>query len=652
MRRVIYGDNLTVLRSLPDGSVPLIYIDPPFNTGRVQERARLRAVRAEDGDRIGFGGRRYRTSVLARQAFADAFDDYLGFLEPRLVQAYRVLAPNGSFYFHIDYREAHYCKVLLDGIFGRASFLNEIIWAYDYGARTSRRWPPKHDTILVYVKNPDDYVFNAEEVDREPYMAPGLVTPEKAARGKLPSDCFSADTDVLTERGWLSFPDLTLADRVASISPAGELSYASPAALHAHRYRGSMCAFVTRTVDLLVTPNHKMYVRRKNRPGYEFIEAHRLVAEGKTAGRTVYYALPNRVTWEGELERERFDVPACEYQRAYCAKPLPSFELGDWCEFIGLYVAAGSTTTYADRNEVMISQQKRENLPLIAELLLRMRLRSHYNGRGFVICSKQLVAYLRPFGKAHERRLPRDLLGLPRCYLERLYRGLMMGDGSKRRNEERYVTSSERLADDVQELMLKLGWSANITRRHDSAELHPNWRPKYTVGRRISRESMLFPDRHVTTVDYDGMVYCCTVEPHHTLVVRRNGKVAVCGNCWWHTIVSPTGKEKTGYPTQKPLGVLRRIVTASSHPGDLVLDFFAGSGTTGAAAVELGRDFLLVDDNEAAMVAMAERFAGTPGVEFVGFDASRSATNAGQVSAPADTDPPDASRRAPPRRRR
>ncbi len=278
MRRIVYGDNLPVLRALPSGSVPLIYIDPPFNTGRAQARTQLRTVRSSQGDRTGFQGQRYLTTILAQRSFADAFDDYLAFLEPRLCEAHRVLAPHGTLYIHLDYREVHYCKVLLDGIFGRDCFLNEIIWAYDYGARTKRRWPAKHDNILVYVKDPNQYIFNAEDVDREPYMAPGLVGPEKAARGKLPSDT------------------------------------------------------------------------------------------------------------------------------------------------------------------------------------------------------------------------------------------------------------------------------------------------------------------------------------------------------WWHTIVSPTGKEKTGYPTQKPLGILRRIITASSRPGDLVLDFFAGSGTTGIAAAELGRNFLLVDNNEEALIVMARRFAHLPGVEFVNFD--------------------------------
>src|SRR5215831_10527 len=186
---VYLGDNLDVLRRhVPDGAAALIYIDPPFNTGRAQAHTRIKTVRSVSGDRVGFKGHRYDTVKMGSRAYPDRFDDYLAFLEPRLREAYRALAPHGTLYFHIDYREAHYCKVLLDGIFGRECFLNEIIWAYDYGARTNKRWPAKHDTILLYVKNLEDYVFNSADVDREPYMAPGLVGPEKAARGKLPTD--------------------------------------------------------------------------------------------------------------------------------------------------------------------------------------------------------------------------------------------------------------------------------------------------------------------------------------------------------------------------------------------------------------------------------------------------------------------------------
>lgn len=188
MNRVLQGDSLDLLPTLGDASFQLIYIDPPFNTGKQQTRRTLSTEEADDGDRTGFAGRKYRSTLLAESSYRDSFDDFLGFLAPRLEHARRLLTQSGTLYFHIDYREAHYCKILLDEIFGRENFLNEIIWAYDYGARSKSRWPAKHDTILVYVKDRDNYYFNSEEVDREPYMAPGLVTPEKAARGKLPTD--------------------------------------------------------------------------------------------------------------------------------------------------------------------------------------------------------------------------------------------------------------------------------------------------------------------------------------------------------------------------------------------------------------------------------------------------------------------------------
>ncbi|WP_396657965.1 DNA-methyltransferase [Microbacterium oxydans] len=227
---IVEGDNLAVAATLPSGSFTLVYLDPPFNTGRTQERqvvtARrtlatpqesvpatepvpgirdlggvtgtdLRSSSPEPGEtapaagtevRHGFHGHAYERVRGMLRAYDDRFDDYGSFLMPRLEEAWRLLADDGTLYLHLDYREAHYAKVMLDAVFGRDCFLNELIWAYDYGAKSRSRWPTKHDTILVYVKNPRGYVFNSDEVDREPYMAPGLVTAEKAARGKLPTD--------------------------------------------------------------------------------------------------------------------------------------------------------------------------------------------------------------------------------------------------------------------------------------------------------------------------------------------------------------------------------------------------------------------------------------------------------------------------------
>jgi site-specific DNA-methyltransferase (adenine-specific) len=185
--RVLLGDNLELLAGFADESFQLIYIDPPFNTGRSQTRSSRRSERSETGN-LGFQGKRYQQVVTQVLAYDDEFADYWGFIEPRLAEAWRLLADTGTLYLHLDYREAHYAKVLLDALFGRECFLNEIIWAYDYGARSQSRWPAKHDTILVYVKNPARYHFDSSAVDREPYMAPGLVTAEKAERGKLPTD--------------------------------------------------------------------------------------------------------------------------------------------------------------------------------------------------------------------------------------------------------------------------------------------------------------------------------------------------------------------------------------------------------------------------------------------------------------------------------
>ncbi len=190
MKRIILGDNADVLPTLPSKFARLIYVDPPFNTGRVQKRDRITvAATGAAGDRGGFGGRRYAVErVEPSAAYDDRFDDFEAFLMPRIEASLRCLTDDGSLFVHLDAREVHYVKVALDRLLGRDHFMNEIIWAYDYGGRPKNRWPAKHDTILWYVRDPSAYVFNFEEMDRIPYMAPGLVSKEKAERGKTPTD--------------------------------------------------------------------------------------------------------------------------------------------------------------------------------------------------------------------------------------------------------------------------------------------------------------------------------------------------------------------------------------------------------------------------------------------------------------------------------
>lgn len=229
MAKIILADNLRILPTLPGESVDLIYIDPPFNTGKRQARTRIRTVRTkEGGDRTGFQGKRYRTVVLGEKGYADDFDDYLAFLGPRLEEAHRLLAPTGSFFLHIDYRESHYCKVLLDAIFGRQCFINEIIWAYDFGGRSKRKWPAKHDNIFWYAKDPEHYTYDFDAIDRIPYMAPGLVGAEKAARGKTPTDVWwhtIVPTNSREKTGYPTQKPLGVVSRIVKVhSKPGDLA--------------------------------------------------------------------------------------------------------------------------------------------------------------------------------------------------------------------------------------------------------------------------------------------------------------------------------------------------------------------------------------------------------------------------------------------
>lgn len=224
---IYHDDNLNVLKQLPSECIDLIYIDPPFNTGKIQQRTQIKTIADEEGDRTGFKNKRYKTIKLDTKGYSDKFDDFLGFLRPRMEEAYRILKSNGSLFFHLDYREIHYCKIMLDEIFGRESFINEIIWAYDYGARSKNKWPAKHDNILWYAKNPTQYTFNYGEMDRIPYMAPGLVGKEKAERGKTPTDVWwhtIVSPNGKEKTGYATQKPLGIISRIVKIhSHAGDL---------------------------------------------------------------------------------------------------------------------------------------------------------------------------------------------------------------------------------------------------------------------------------------------------------------------------------------------------------------------------------------------------------------------------------------------
>jgi len=220
MKRIVQAECLDYITTLPDASFPLIYLDPPFNTRKTQQRRRIRAIADEQGPHRGFAGKRYRTEPLKAPVYPDRFDDFVEFLRPRLLQAHRLLTPEGSLFVHLDYREVHYVKVLLDQIFGRRSFINEIIWAYDYGGRSKNRWPAKHDTLLWYAKDPKKYTFNYEAIDRIPYLTPKMVGPEKAARGKTPTDVWwmtIVPTSSKEKTGYPTQKPLRLLERIVRV---------------------------------------------------------------------------------------------------------------------------------------------------------------------------------------------------------------------------------------------------------------------------------------------------------------------------------------------------------------------------------------------------------------------------------------------------
>jgi site-specific DNA-methyltransferase (adenine-specific) len=219
-KQIILGDNAQILGTLPSAFAELIYIDPPFNSGRTQRRKRLRVTADPEGKRRGFGGRKYRVEEVGESSYADRFDDYTGFLLPRIEASLRCLTADGSLFVHLDSREVHYVKVALDALCGRASFMNEIIWAYDFGGRPKTSWPKKHDSILWYARNPKKYVFDYDAIDRIPYMAPGLVGPEKARRGKTPTDVWwqtIVPTNGRERTGYATQKPLAILERIVRV---------------------------------------------------------------------------------------------------------------------------------------------------------------------------------------------------------------------------------------------------------------------------------------------------------------------------------------------------------------------------------------------------------------------------------------------------
>jgi DNA modification methylase len=230
--RLIHADNLAVTGGLADGAVDLIYIDPPFGTGTVRR-----------------GGAR-GTGLLQGETphhYRDVPDDperFVTWIEPRLIESRRVLAPHGSLFVHLDYRAVHYVKVALDRIFGRPRFINEIIWCYSVGGKSRNMFGRKHDTILWYARTADHAFFpDAVRVPRKggSHMrvvrtAEGALVQEKTDRrtgkvyrypvaaGKVPEDWWT-DIEILNQSdrertGWPTQKPERLLERILCAASA------------------------------------------------------------------------------------------------------------------------------------------------------------------------------------------------------------------------------------------------------------------------------------------------------------------------------------------------------------------------------------------------------------------------------------------------
>ena len=216
---IVYGDNIKLLSKIPNKTIDFIYIDPPFNTGKKQWKYEKKKAIASEHGKHSFG-RLYETKITEiTNGYQDKFEDYIDFLKQRLVHAYRILKDNGSIIVHVDWRHSHHIRILLDEIFGEDKFMNEIIWAYDYGGKPKRYWARKHDNLFWYRKG-NQWVFNYDAIDRIPYMAPSLVGKEKAAKGKIPTDTWFITIEPTNSRERVGYPTqkpLRLLERIIRV---------------------------------------------------------------------------------------------------------------------------------------------------------------------------------------------------------------------------------------------------------------------------------------------------------------------------------------------------------------------------------------------------------------------------------------------------
>ena len=590
INKIYLSDNLKVLRDIKSESIDLIYIDPPFNTGKIQKYTRVSTKQSPSGDRVGFGGKFYRTAKKGSIEYNDCHWSYKGFITPSLQEAYRVLKPTGSLFFHIDYREAHYCKIILDEIFGRLCFQNEIIWTWDYGARSKKKWSAKHNNIFWYTKHPKHYTFNFDAMERIPYMAPGLVTKEKAARGKTLTDtwwhtivptngkertgyptqkplgvlkrivsvhsspgdivldffagCFDETTEVLTGNGWKLFEDVSRYDTICSLNPKDHsIEYVNFCKKIKYKYAGKMHSIQGRSIDLLVTPNHNLYAKEARQKDYEL----------HTVSAFRYYSFNQLLSGKWK-EPKTYDL--------------------NWLRFLGFWLGDGYKQTRNAKNRgyvVGFHLVKQTSVEYICKVLRALGVKySKYTektGHTRVVVRGKLI-YDKLNGNTYTKRIPEFVFTLSAECAKAILDGYLHADGTVTyQGGKNYYSCNKELLGDFQRIVLHAGYSSTLSGRTRTANTKLNGRSincsrkQYTLYTHKAHKELRLTQKNIEKIDYDGYVYDVTLNTNHVLYVRRNGKCCWSGN----------------------------------------------SGTTGEAAAILGRQFILVDNHKEAVKISAER---------------------------------------------
>ncbi|MBA3710916.1 MAG: GDP-mannose 4,6-dehydratase [Pyrinomonadaceae bacterium] len=335
--------------------------------------------------------------------------------------------------------------------------------------------------------------------------------------------CFSADTEVLTRDGWKYFPDVTEDDEIATLTKSHEIEYHRPTEVIKQRYIGELIHFKNNNCDLLVTPNHKMYVQRRDASEFELIPAFSAINWKR--------AQMLKVVNYKAAEQDWFNFPFDEEARRNAKAPfIEKVKMDDWLEFFGYYITEGCTNKQAGNYRVLIAQDKTkhgQNCEKIETCLQKLPFNFVDSfDHQFCITNKQLYYYLSQFGKSHEKYVPVELLSLSKRQLGILFDAMMLGDGNEK--GDTYYSNSPKLISDFQQLLLKIGYAGNIA-ISDERKQRPVYRI-HILNRLNSRfRTPTYPARAIQP--YDGYVYCVNV-PNHVIYVRRNGKALFCGNCY------------------------------------------------------------------------------------------------------------------------